>query len=158
VTDQGQGDDGEPVARHPLTVLLRLNWLMLHVAVVGACVAMWFLARWQWDVAHEDRGGFRNYSYAVEWVVFIVLTVIGWAKFCHDELVPDPHAGVLYGSVEDAIRISEIARAEEAYDPEVAEWNAQFARLHLEHSLKEQGLSNKQVRAELERIERKALS
>lgn len=147
--------DGE---RRPFTTLLRPSWLLLHLAVVGACVAMWFLARWQWDVAHESRGGFRNYSYAVEWVVFLVLTVVGWAKFAHDELIPDPEAGVLYGAVESAVRVSELALAEEAFDPEVADWNAQFARLHLKHALREKGLTKKQAKAQLAELERKALA
>jgi hypothetical protein len=145
VADQEQQPE-QQLKRRPLTHLLRPHWLLLHLLVAGACVVMWFLAQWQWHRGQE-LGAFRNYTYAVEWIVFLVLTVVGWAKLAHDELVPDPDAGVLHGSVEDAV--TETALADWTDDPEVAAWNAQFAALNLKHALKEAGVSDTDIRSQL---------
>jgi hypothetical protein len=143
-------EEQRPVApsRRSVTWLLRPHWVFLHLLVVTACVVMVELGRWQWR-----RGGeldaLRNYSYAVEWYAFAVLTLVGWTKICHDELIPDPEADVLHGAVEDPVRTSELALAEDAADPEVAAWNRQFAELHLKHALKEAGISERDLQRQL---------
>lgn len=56
---------------------LRLAGLAL--LVVLAVGVMLRLSLWQWDRAHE-RQSVLNYFYAVEWVLFAVLTVAGVAR------------------------------------------------------------------------------
>ena len=51
----------------------------LAVLVVVAVGVMLRLSLWQWDRAHE-RHSVLNYFYAVEWVLFAVLTVAGVAR------------------------------------------------------------------------------
>jgi hypothetical protein len=126
--------------------LLRPLWLTGHVLVAAGAVVMVKLGLWQWDRA-RDLSSIQNYSYAVEWGVFALLTVLGWAKICHDELIPDPNAGVLFGAVEPAVSSAEMAAWDT--DPEVAAWNAQFRALHLRHALKEAGLSEADVARQL---------
>ncbi|MCW2621705.1 MAG: hypothetical protein JWL64_1307 [Frankiales bacterium] len=161
-----QPEEQEPApaaqpARHSLLVLLRPQWVVLHLLVVAACVVMVELGMWQWRRGGELHA-LRNYSYCVEWYAFAVLTVVGWLKICHDELIPDPEAGVLHGAVEDPVRARELALAEDAADPEVAAWNRQFAELHLKHALKEAGLSPRALardrKRQLDTPDRKQLS
>jgi hypothetical protein len=136
-------------------MLLRPLWLIGHVLVALAAVVMVKLGIWQWHRA-QDRDSLQSYSYAVEWVVFAVLTLVGWAKMCHDELVPDPNAGVLFGAVEPAVSSAEMASWDT--DPEVAAWNAQFRALNLRHALKEAGLTEADVARQLADPDRKSLS
>lgn len=135
--------------------LLRPLWLAGHVLVVVAAFAMVKLGIWQWHRAVE-LSAVRNYSYSVEWYVFAALTLIGWAKICHDELVPDPNAGILFGAVEPAISAAEMATWDD--DPEVAAWNAQFRALNLRHALKEAGVSEADIARKLADHDRKSLS
>ena len=122
-----------------MRTLLRPGWVVCHVLVAAGAVVMVLLGNWQWSVGSET-GSLRNYSYGVEWWVFAVMAVAGWVKICRDELVPDPDAGVLFGSVE-VVQPSDgtgLALADQwDDDPEVAAWNAQFARLHRQHALKQ---------------------
>lgn len=124
---------------HEVRRFLRPGWLALHVLVLLAMAVMVGLALWQWR-----RGGqlssLRSYTYSIEWYVFAGLTLLGYLKVCRDSLVPDPDEGVLFGSVE-GVQLSSatgLASADQwDDDPEVAEWNAQFARLHAQHVQKE---------------------
>lgn len=145
--------------RLPLRVLVRPAWLAGHVLVVVGCVVMVRLALWQWHRG-EELDALRNYTYGVEWYAFVVLTVVGWLKICHDELIPDPDAGVLFGAVEPAVSSAEMASWDD--DPEVAAWNAQFRALHMRHALKESGLTAQEVetsvRQQLADPDRRALS
>lgn len=137
--------------------LLRPGWVLLHLLVVLACVAMVLAGRWQWGRGVE-LGALRNYSYGIEWYAFALLVLIGWVKFCHDETVPDPDAGVLHGAVEAAVDTTAVARADQWNDdPEVAAWNARFAELHRNHALREAGLAPDDVR-QLADPDRKLLS
>ena len=71
-TDQDAADARPRVRRG-----LRLAGLALLVVV--AVGVMLRLSLWQWDRAHE-RHSVLNYFYAVEWVLFAVLTVAGVAR------------------------------------------------------------------------------
>lgn len=126
--------------------LLRPLWLVGHLLIAVAAVAMVKLGIWQWHRGVE-LSAVRNYSYCVEWYAFAVLTLIGWGKICHDELVPDPDAGILHGAVEPAISAAEMATWDD--DPEVAAWNAQFRALNLRHALKEAGISDADLQQQL---------
>jgi hypothetical protein len=143
--------------RRSVTWLLRPSWLALHLLVVVACVVMVELGRWQWSRGGELHA-IRNYSYSIEWFAFALLTLVGWIKIGHDELVPDPEADVLHGSVEDAVRERALALAEDEADPELAAWNRQFAELHLKHALKEAALSERDLRRHQPDPDRKQLS
>ena len=137
-----------------MRVLLRPLWLTGHVLVAVGLVLMVRLGLWQWDRGVE-LGSFRNYSYSVEWYAFAVLTLVGWVKICHDELVPDPNAGVLDGAVESPVATAAVVSWDD--DPEVAEWNARFRALHLQHALREAGVSEADVQRALADPTRPAL-
>ncbi|MDP5181819.1 hypothetical protein QOZ88_04150 [Blastococcus sp. BMG 814] len=53
---------------------LRIALVVLAVAAVVAVMVR--LSVWQWDRGRA-RGSLLNYSYAVEWLAFAVLTVVG---------------------------------------------------------------------------------
>lgn len=125
-----------------MRALLRPLWLTGHGLLLAAVLAMVWLGLWQWDRG-ETTGAVRNYSYAIEWYAFALLTLLGWLKICHDELVPDPNAGVSFGAVLPQASSTEVASWED--DPEVAAWNAQFRALHLRHALTEAGLSEADI-------------
>jgi len=57
----------------------------LALVLAGAVVAVLLrLALWQWDRA-QATGRFLNYSYAAEWLLFAVLTVIGFVRLAVDD-------------------------------------------------------------------------
>lgn len=62
----------------------RVRAALLLVLVVAAVAVMLRLSLWQWHRARE-RGSWMNYSYAVEWVVFAVLTVAGVVRLVLEE-------------------------------------------------------------------------
>ena len=76
----------------------------LAVLVLVAIGVMLRLSLWQWDRAHE-RHSLLNYFYAVEWVLFAVLTVAGIARLVLEgrrsmaagrpEAEPEPPAGTV---------------------------------------------------------------
>jgi cytochrome oxidase assembly protein ShyY1 len=54
----------------------RVKGVLVVLGAVAAVAVMVALSLWQWDRARE-RGSLQNYSYAVEWLVFAALTVVG---------------------------------------------------------------------------------
>lgn len=64
--------------------LLAPRWLALYVVVIAAGVAMVFLARWQWRVAHIHHGSVQNYSYAFQWIAFTVFAVLMLGRVMRD--------------------------------------------------------------------------
>ena len=65
------------------------------VLVVAAAVAVMVrLSVWQWDRARA-RNSLMNYAYAVEWLIFAVLTVIGVVRLAvEDRRRHSPHTRV----------------------------------------------------------------
>lgn len=57
-------------------VRTRVRAALAVLAVVAAVVVMVRLSVWQWDKARA-QGRLLNYTYAVEWLLFAVLTVGG---------------------------------------------------------------------------------
>ena len=69
----------ETTAVRPRGVRHALRLAGYALLVVVAVGVMLRLSLWQWDRAHE-RHSVLNYFYAVEWVLFAVLTVAGVAR------------------------------------------------------------------------------
>jgi hypothetical protein len=69
----------ETAAVRPRGVRHALRLAGYALLVVVAVGVMLRLSLWQWDRAHE-RHSVLNYFYAVEWVLFAVLTVAGAAR------------------------------------------------------------------------------
>jgi hypothetical protein len=62
--------------RSPGPVARRLRGALAVLTVVAAVLVMIRLSVWQWDRARAS-GRLLNYTYAVEWLLFAVLTVFG---------------------------------------------------------------------------------
>ncbi|WP_344679858.1 hypothetical protein [Saccharopolyspora taberi] len=60
--------------------LLTPRWLGLHTLFLAATIATGFLARWQWDRAHEAGGSAQNLGYALMWPLFGAFTVFLWVR------------------------------------------------------------------------------
>jgi hypothetical protein len=74
----------------------RVRAALTLVAVVVAIAVMIRLSVWQWHRGQE-RGSFQNYSYAVEWLLFAVLSVVGIVRLAVEDrrrrsadAVPEP--------------------------------------------------------------------
>jgi DNA-binding transcriptional regulator of glucitol operon len=57
----------------------RVRAALALLLVVAAVAVMLRLSLWQWDRARAS-GRLLNYAYAVEWLLFAVLTVVGVAR------------------------------------------------------------------------------
>lgn len=111
-----------------LRKLLTPRWVALHLVVLAVAAAMVWLGTWQWDRAARSDS-IQSYSYAVEWVVFAVFTIVAYAKLARDELDRErpqrtrPELPVL-----PALRTAPpVVDPDE--DPELAAYNAHLARL-----------------------------
>lgn len=104
--------------------MLRPSWLVLHVLVALALVAMVRLGIWQWGRG-EATGSLRNYSYGLEWWAFAVLTLGGWVKFCVDEVHAPPEEREAAAAPPPAY----VPPVDAEDDPELAAWNAHLAEL-----------------------------
>lgn len=62
----------------------RPRWLVGHVLVVAAVIAMVLLGHWQLTVS--DRKGFslQNFGYALQWWAFSIAAIAFWLKILHD--------------------------------------------------------------------------
>jgi hypothetical protein len=115
--------------------LVTPKWLGWHAFTVLAVFGMLWLGDWQFRRA--EAGNALSWAYTFEWPVFAVFGVVFWAKTIRDEFRPpaDP------GDAEDldlppgAVAGTRPGRqdgagAEEADDPELADYNAYLARLN----------------------------
>ena len=75
-----------------MTSLLRPAWLVTHVVLLGAAVAMVFLGRWQLHVSESNHWDPQTTSYIVQWWAFALCTVLFWAKLVRDARRPPPDA------------------------------------------------------------------
>jgi hypothetical protein len=62
----------------------RVRAALTLAAVVAAIAVMVRLSLWQWHRGQE-RGSWQNYSYAVEWLLFAVLSGIGVVRLGVEE-------------------------------------------------------------------------
>lgn len=69
--------EADPPPLRPRRVTVRsVAAVLLVLVAVGVMVR---LSLWQWDRARAS-GRFLNYTYAVEWLVFALLTLVGLAR------------------------------------------------------------------------------
>lgn len=92
---------------------LQRRWIGWHLLWAAAFLVCLRLAMWQWDVAGRPHPAgapvqeWRNYAYAVNWVIFAGVAVWFWWRFLRDqrneeratpesppEVPPPPAAGV----------------------------------------------------------------
>ncbi|MDT4894336.1 MAG: hypothetical protein QOE97_3371 [Pseudonocardiales bacterium] len=72
--------------------LLRPGWLLLHLVVIAAAVAMVFLGRWQLTVSEHKHFSLQNFGYALQWWVFSLFLVGMWLRVMRDALHRDDPA------------------------------------------------------------------
>lgn len=71
------------------------RWLPWHIVCAVVAVVFLRLAWWQWEVASRPHpvGApvqvWRNYAYAVNWVIFTGVVVWFWWRFMRDQLRVD---------------------------------------------------------------------
>lgn len=84
-------------------ILLTPRWILLHLSFVAATIATGFLARWQWDRAHEAGGSFQNLGYALQWPLFGLFALFLWYRLARLELerVKPAETGSPGGAVPD---------------------------------------------------------
>ncbi|MDP9100725.1 MAG: hypothetical protein M3N21_01040 [Actinomycetota bacterium] len=107
--------------------MLRPRWLALHVVVLAGAGAMLRLSRWQWDRAHRTHS-LQNWSYAVEWVLFAVFTIVAYVRIARDEVGGDdaPPAARTPRAGAPAVSVAAVTDEE---DPELAAYNRYLAEL-----------------------------
>ncbi|SEK69616.1 hypothetical protein SAMN04515665_104131 [Blastococcus sp. DSM 46786] len=76
-----------------------LRIALVVLAVVAVVAVMVRLSVWQWDRGRA-RGSLLNYSYAIEWLAFAVLTVVGVVRLWREgrsvaeqDAPPEPGTG-----------------------------------------------------------------
>ncbi|QUH04753.1 hypothetical protein HUO13_31815 [Saccharopolyspora erythraea] len=98
--------------------LLTPRWLLLHLLFLAAAIATGFLARWQWDRAHEAGGSAQNLGYALMWPLFGAFTIFLWVRVARMYKVAEaapalPDAGTAPGAA-SSISGAAAASAEQA--------------------------------------------
>jgi DNA-binding transcriptional regulator of glucitol operon len=73
-------------------VLLRPGWLLLHVVIVAAAVAMVLLGRWQLTVSEHKHFSLQNFGYALQWWLFSLFLIWMWLRVMRDALRRDDPA------------------------------------------------------------------
>lgn len=66
----------------------RPSWLIGHVLILAACVAMVLLGRWQLDVSNSKGFSLQNFGYALQWWAFSIAAVIIWVRIIRDRARP----------------------------------------------------------------------
>ncbi|WP_375482955.1 hypothetical protein [uncultured Jatrophihabitans sp.] len=89
----------KPPPAASVTSLLRPAWLVTHVVLLGAAVAMVFLGRWQLHVSESNHWDPQTTSYIVQWWAFALCTVLFWGKLVRDARRPPPAAASPSGEV-----------------------------------------------------------
>lgn len=67
-------------------VLLSRRSVIGHLLVTAVVVAFILLGRWQWDESQSPGGDLQNLAYAVQWWLFCVIGVFGWARMLREEV------------------------------------------------------------------------
>jgi len=75
-----------------LQYIAQRRWIPWHLLCVAALVGCVWMARWQWEVATSPMPAgvqvsvWRNYAYAINWVVFAGVAVWFWWRFLRDQM------------------------------------------------------------------------
>ncbi len=107
--------------------LLSPRWLAGHVLALAAAAVMLLLGRWQWHRAQHTHS-LQNWSYAVEWVLFAVFTIVAYVRIARDEVGGDdaPPAARTPRAGAPAVSVAAVTDEE---DPELAAYNRYLAEL-----------------------------
>jgi DNA-binding transcriptional regulator of glucitol operon len=112
---------------------LSRRWWVRHVLVLTLCATFVRLGRWQWDRAQSPTGDWQNLGYALQWPLFAVVLVAGWARFLWLEQHRAPETELPQAETfEPDIMLSAPANRpirEDDPDDELAAYNAYLARL-----------------------------
>jgi hypothetical protein len=119
--------------------LITPRWLGWHAFAVLATIGMLWLGDWQFHRA--ESGNALSWAYTFEWPIFAIFGVVFWAKTIRDEFKPPADAGeapkvelpvgaAVASSRDDDPGGRDAAAADEADDPELADYNAYLARLN----------------------------
>jgi hypothetical protein len=127
-------------------ILLSPKWWAGHLLVLIAVLVMLRLGLWQYHRSQSGSGGIQNYAYAFQWPCFAIFAIVLWVKTIRLELLdPDDKTSALANSRFAAkplpdpkirraagIRIGIVTTPEavDDEDREVAEYNAELARLN----------------------------
>ena len=60
------------------------KWLIGHVLVLAAAVAMVLLGRWQMDVSDSKHFSLLNFGYALQWWAFTLFALGLWGRILRD--------------------------------------------------------------------------
>ncbi len=66
--------------------LLTPRWVVLHLVVWAAAIAMVFLGRWQLNVSNEKHFDLQNFGYAFQWWIFSAATILFWLRTMRDSV------------------------------------------------------------------------
>ena len=73
----------------------RPGWLVGHLAVLAAVIAMILLGHWQLTVSERKGFSLQNFGYAFQWWIFSGFAVLLWGKILRDNAHrPDPAESV----------------------------------------------------------------
>ncbi|TAM83769.1 MAG: hypothetical protein EPN43_12940 [Jatrophihabitans sp.] len=70
----------------------RPGWILGHLLVLAAAVAMVFLGRWQLHVSEAKHFSLQNFGYALQWWAFAGFAVLMWLRVLRDHAREDPSA------------------------------------------------------------------
>jgi DNA-binding transcriptional regulator of glucitol operon len=97
------------------------------------CATFVRLGRWQWDRAQSPTGDWQNLGYALQWPLFAVVLVAGWARFLwlEQHRAPETESPQAETPEPDIMPSSPANRPirEDDPDDELAAYNAYLARL-----------------------------
>ncbi len=68
----------------PVRTYVQPRWLVMHVLVLGAAIAMIFLGRWQLDVSNSKHFDLQNFGYAFQWWAFSAFAFWLWFRIVRD--------------------------------------------------------------------------
>ena len=122
-----------------LRLVLSPRWLVWHVLTLGAMVTCGFLSAWQWHRAGSAMGSALNVGYGLQWPVFAVFFGWIWWRMLRIEIekvraaAPAPREEVAVTRVDGPSpfvhRTGRVRPADDADDPELAEYNRMLAAL-----------------------------
>jgi cytochrome oxidase assembly protein ShyY1 len=67
---------------------LRPRWLLGHVVVLAAAVAMALLGHWQLTVSESKGFNIQNFGYTLQWWAFSIAAVFIWVRMIRDHARP----------------------------------------------------------------------
>jgi DNA-binding transcriptional regulator of glucitol operon len=67
-----------------LSFALRPGWLLFHLLVAAAVVAMVLLGRWQLQVSDRKHFDLQNFGYTIQWWLFSAFALFFWYRVVRD--------------------------------------------------------------------------